>query len=200
MFLLESANLLTVRTLLREGVLPRMILIPNPCPTACAAIRAAAAQQDHGLLEMKLTVLPITSHEFLQKQTFHAGFSFVWLDYCGTWGSCSKAGRKREQDVASLFKHKMLRTPSVLAVTLSERGGGGTNGVDLVDQLVLFVETAAANANVKSVRVAGALRYFLFECCLPGGVYHHPHLFRPYTRLHVHQHHTSSACASHDIP
>ena len=108
-------------------------------------------------------------------------FSFVWLDYCGTW--TSRAGRARQADLVKLFEHGMLNSRSaVLAVTISQRGAAELYEQELVDSLVMFVQEAARVH--QPVRVSAAASV---------GSHRHPHTIaahasrpQPLTHRHLH--------------
>jgi len=84
-------------------------------------------------------------------------FKFVWLDYCGFFSGYK--GRLRQIDVQSLLHHKFMASPSLLAITTSQRGGQRElYPYEGVDNMILFVKRAAWNAGYRA-RVTGMCAY-----------------------------------------
>eukprot|EP00940_MAST-03C_sp_MAST-3C-sp2_P001578 g1578.t1 len=148
--ILESRKCLTVRALTEiAGIDPKRIVIPNPDPEECAAILKANPElkwvincDSHELIA-RLKGDPPDSLRLRQKldaNGFPGHFEFIWLDYCGTFSS--KAGRRRQADVHCLVKQKLVstRVPTVLAFTVSDRGGAELYRGEISDKMILFMK------------------------------------------------------------
>lgn len=142
--LLETRELQTLEALRSRGAdsAASKVVVPNPDPEECQAMRAAAPG---------LHVHQCTSHELISdlarggeasrglQRAGWTGFHFVWLDYCGTLSS--SAGRRRQSDVQQLLP--FLDVGGVLAITLSQRGAVHLYEGEVVDTLVVCVRSAA---------------------------------------------------------
>ena len=104
---------------------PRLNLFPSTSHDLIAALAAepkesaaASADADAEAIASSADGAPAQ----LRFRGWPGAFGVVWLDYCGSLSS--RAGRQRQLDILRLFRGRLLARDAVLAVTLSERGGG----------------------------------------------------------------------------
>jgi hypothetical protein len=171
---LDSGALTSSRALLASGIAasPAHIIIPNPSADVCAQIRTALPsvsvfeRTSHELLDDLLSAPQSEARTRLGALDWRQHFSFVYLDYCGNLSS--RSGKKRLQDVSTLFEHfnggcaESGCPPRrwLLAVTLSERGTEGvmTHATQGVDDFVHHVNVQARRFGCIA-HFAGVVRY-----------------------------------------
>ena len=150
-FLLDTGKLQSVQALLNScsRALPCYTVVPNPDGKECQSMKAVYPTlrvhhtTSHALIPILCDHTSAVAKEM--RQTGWKGFSYVWLDYCGTFQS--RAGKERQGDVTRLFKECLLnRHGCVLSLTFSQRGTMPLYQHELVDTIVSFTcGTAAQN-------------------------------------------------------
>ncbi len=162
---LDTEELLTYSALMRTGLFrPENIYIPQPNPRTCELIRqmcgaTVTCESSHRFLE-KFEVTPTLESEDRGRQLSEAveeklsvtPFSFVWLDYCGTWNESSKASRRRQKDIAIVFENlihqnKRIVDETMLVITLSQRGAPLLYENYIVDNTVVYMKSLAKKKN-----------------------------------------------------
>ena len=158
--LLETQSQTTIQAMNKQcGIEPSNILVPNPCPDECAALRTAGCHVyegvTHGLLhamseeraaqtETPTSAPEGSTYSELTSAGFDA-FSIVWLDYCGS--IMTSSGRKRQTDILQLLQNGFLKKGrSLLALTFSVRGSKNMyrdEVADMTKQLVLTIAKGA---------------------------------------------------------
>lgn len=149
--ILESGACQTVKAIVEQNhILEENIVIPNPDESVLGEIRTQFAN---------VKLFQKTSHEYLDDlqhdistssdtddtraiSSKAESFDLVWLDYCGTLNS--RAGRRRKEDIASLFSKGLLNKDSLLVITLSERGSPVFYDREIVDSLIAYVQHECA--------------------------------------------------------
>jgi hypothetical protein len=163
--LLETSELNTLQALQAVTCISASTtVVPNPDEKQLELMRSSAPG---------ITALPMTSHTLLRAlsdrespeylslirkegSSWPGQFSVVWLDYCGTFSST--AGRQRQSDIMRLMQNGLLASPSLLAVTMSQRGAPVLYEHEVLDLLVLFLRNVGRIAGLR-VQVAGGVTY-----------------------------------------
>lgn len=179
--ILEASDAQTIFHILSAieflGIPEDRICVPNPDETQLSCIRKRFPN---------VRLYPLTSHEFLEslalghsngavgeemlnrddrstemlsdlRSSKFCAFDFVWLDYCGTFSS--RAGRKRQEDIRTLFQNHFLSIPSILITTLTERGAAVYYENEIVDQSLAFITHAAKTVPGVIVSCKGVATY-----------------------------------------
>lgn len=146
---LESSHMLTLGALHRAGcgVVPSSTVVPNPDAEELRRISQAVPEvlalplSSHALLAALTTPdlevaepSEVTVRSTLEARGWGGGFSVVWLDFCGTFGTGAAAARQRAQDIELLFEHHLLAfagssTSAGATDSQDERVHGGGSGV-----------------------------------------------------------------------
>jgi hypothetical protein len=150
--LLETGAVQTIETLLTKAkelhIQESTIIVPNPSLDECAKINAAypncltVPTTSHELLRLLTLDTESLLTQELQRRGWIGKFDVVWLDYCGTFNS--RAGRKRQADIRTLFRYNMIPSPGLLVVTASQRGAVTYYTDEVVDMMLGFIKHVAS--------------------------------------------------------
>lgn len=155
---LDSKSMRTSRALAKRTAIDR-IVIPNDAEN----IRS---------YEDGPIVLKMSSHDMIDKLSdpsddlskklvrlgFPGSFSFVYLDYCGSWSS--RSGKRRQQDIERLLRFGLISETSILAYTSSQRGSAEMYTGQTVDEMILNVlGMRSSAATARRARLLGIIRY-----------------------------------------
>jgi len=122
---LESAEMLTTKTLAKAGFSKSNIEIPNPHEDF-PAIKRKHRQTYECLLSEYLDDLKDISGI---RQTY----GLAWFDYCDTYAGKKKAEYSKEEDIRKYFSLKLPAHRSIFAITISYRAGKAGIYRDLTD-------------------------------------------------------------------
>ena len=111
--ILESAEMLTTKTLVKAGFVRSRIEIPNPHEDF-PAIKRKHKQTYKRLLGEYLNDLKGISG-------IRNTFGLAWFDYCDTFFGKKKAEYSKEEDIKKYFDLKLPSKGSIFAITISYR-------------------------------------------------------------------------------
>lgn len=154
---LDGEDLNTTQRLVARGV--RDIIIPNPFACRRLAKTLSNLKAESGGREAtpfdNIRILAEPVSDTIEKQNPGEDsdrLSGVWLDYLGCWLGSDVKAVYPEEDIFRLFQRRLLRTPSILAITLSRRCPGHDAPVEEIINRITAMDPLYALTVLKTVK------------------------------------------------